>query len=79
MSIDAELVEGELILPQHAELSRRGRPCRCCGGELAGQQLHEGGLAGAVRAGEAVAAARRRMSSVTSSKSTFDPNRIETP
>ena len=38
-------------------LSGRGRRCRVCGVELAGQQLHERGLAGAVRAGQAVAPA----------------------
>src|SRR6185437_14023881 len=51
----AVLIEGELILAQHAELAwsyhlplgRLHRPC---------QQLHEGGLPGAIRAGEAVAA-----------------------
>ena len=30
-----------------------------CGSSLAGQELHEGGLAGAVGAGQAVALARR--------------------
>ena len=54
----AEVVERELVLPEDADFVRRrdGSPLRR---ELAGQQLHEGGLAGAVRAGETVAAAGR--------------------
>ena len=50
---DAELVEGELILPQDADLGRAhdGAALRRL---LAGQQLHERRLAGAVRAGQAV-------------------------
>ena len=56
---DAELVEGELVLAQHAELLRpRHRPL--LRDQLAGQQLHERGLAGAVRTGQAVAATRRK-------------------
>ena len=55
---DAIVVEGELVLAQHAEFSRAHHRCPS-GLELAGEDLHEGGLAGAVGAGEPVAAARR--------------------
>ena len=53
---DAIGVEGELILAQNAEFARAddGALLRV---ELAGEDLHESGLAGAVGAGEAVAAA----------------------
>ena len=53
---DAVGVEGELILAEYAELARAddGTFLRV---ELAGEDLHEGGLAGAVGSGEAVAAA----------------------
>ena len=54
---DAELVEGELVLPEDAELVGPGDRA-LLRRQLAGQQLHEGRLAGAVRPGEAVAAAR---------------------
>jgi hypothetical protein len=54
---DAELVEGELILAQHADLG--GAHDRAAlRRQLAGQQLHERRLAGAVGAGQAVPAAR---------------------
>jgi hypothetical protein len=73
---DAERVEGELVLPEHAELVRpRDRAFLRQG--LAGQQLHERGLAGAIRSGEPVAAALENVV-VTSSNSSFEPNRIET-
>ena len=55
---DAIGVEGELILAQHAELAR-AHDVALLRVELAGEDLHEGGLAGAVGPGEAVAAARR--------------------
>ena len=47
---DAIFVEGKLVLAQHAELARAddGSLLRL---KFAGQKLHEGGLAGAVRAG----------------------------
>ena len=53
---DAIGVEGELVLAEHAELARAddGALLRV---ELAGEDLHEGGFAGAVGSGEAVAAA----------------------
>ena len=54
---DAEFVEGELVLAQHAELLRARDTFPSAARSLAGEQLHEGGLAGAVRAGQAVAAA----------------------
>ena len=53
---DAIGVEGELILAQDAELARADDGA-FLGVELAGEDLHEGGFAGAVGAGEAVAAA----------------------
>ena len=55
----AKAVERVLILAQHAQL---GGPDdgALLGIELAGQQLHEGRLAGAVGAGQAVAPARRK-------------------
>jgi hypothetical protein len=53
---DAVLVEGELILAKDAELVRP-RHRALLRRQFAGQQLHEGGLAGAVRPREAVAAA----------------------
>ena len=72
-----ERVEGELILPEHAELV--GPDDRALLRlQLAGEQLHEGGLAGAVRPGQAVAPAGEKVV-VTSSKSTFEPYRIDTP
>ena len=46
--------------------------------ELAGQQLHERGLAGAVRARSGRSAGPAENVVVTSSKRTFDPYRIET-
>jgi len=53
---DAVLIEGELVLLEDAHLLRRAdRPF--LRRQFARQQLHEGGLAGAVRPGEAVAAA----------------------
>ena len=56
---DAKAVERVLILAQHAEL---GGPDdgALLGIELARQQLHEGRLAGAVGAGQAVPPARRK-------------------
>ena len=54
---DAELVERVLVLAKHAQLARAGDRA-LLGVEFAGQQLHERGLAGAVRAGEAVPSAR---------------------
>ncbi len=53
---DAIGVEGELILAQDAQLARANHRAflRL---ELAGQNLHEGGFAGAIRPGEPVAAA----------------------
>ena len=53
---DAISVEGELILAQHAEFARAddGALLRL---EFAGEDLHEGGFAGAVGPGESVAAA----------------------
>ena len=53
---DAIGVKGELVLAEHAELARAddGAFLRV---ELAGEDFHEGGLAGAVGAGESVAAA----------------------
>ena len=53
---DAELVERELILAEDAELVRPGDGA-FLRQRLAGQQLHERRLAGAVGAGQAVAAA----------------------
>ena len=53
---DAVLVEGEVILAQHAQLRRTDdRPTLRV--ELARQQLHECGFAGAVRAREPVSPA----------------------
>ncbi len=55
----AELIERELVLPEDAELL--GLADRALlGRQLAGQQLHERGLAGAVRARQAVPAACRK-------------------
>ena len=56
---DAELVEGELVLLEHAELLRPDDVAllRLL---LAGEQLHEGRLARAVRPGQAIAAARQK-------------------
>ena len=73
----AERVERELVLPQHAELLRPhdGALLRR---QFAGQQLHERRFAGAVRPGQPVAPPGENVV-VTSSKSTFEPNRIETP
>jgi len=51
-------VEGELVLAQDAELPRTNYVA-LLRIELAGQHLHEGGFAGAVRSGEAVALPRR--------------------
>ena len=55
---DAELIEGELILAQDAEFLGPGDGAlgRL---DLAGEDLHERGLAGAVGAGDGVAAARQ--------------------
>ena len=55
VSIDAERVERELVLPQHAELVRP-RDRALLRQRLAGQQLHERRLAGAVRPRQPVAA-----------------------
>ena len=52
-------IEGEMVLPQHAEpggVHDRAALRR----QLAGQQLHEGGFAGAVRARQPVPTARRK-------------------
>ena len=56
---DAILVEGELILAQHAELRRSDdrSPLRV---ELAREELHEGGFTGAVGPCQAVPPARRK-------------------
>jgi len=52
-------VEGKLVLAQHAKLSRTHHsPLLRL--EFAGQQVHEGRLAGAVRPAEAVALPRRK-------------------
>ena len=55
---DAEVVEGELVLAQNAELlrARDGSLGRL---EFAGQDLHQGRFAGAVGAGDGVTPARR--------------------
>ena len=54
---DAKFVEGELILAQDAEFLRaRDRAFGRL--ELAGQDLHQGGFAGAIGPGDGVAAAR---------------------
>ena len=53
---DAELIEGVLILAQDAELAR-ARDRADLRRKLAREQLHERRLAGAVRAGQAVAPA----------------------
>ena len=53
---DAIGVEGELVLAEDAELAGTDDGA-LLGVELAGEDLHEGGFAGAVGAGEAVAAA----------------------
>ena len=51
----AKFVEGKLVLPQDAELLRpRDRTLRRL--DLARQNLHQSGLAGAVRPGDRVAA-----------------------
>ena len=54
---DAIGVESELILAQHAEFAR-AHDRALLRLQLAGQDLHEGGFSGAIRPGEAVAAAR---------------------
>ena len=74
---DAELVECELILAQHAELGG-AHDIALLRRKLTGQQLHERGFAGAVRTGQAVPPSLEKVV-VTSSKSTFDPYRMETP
>ena len=56
---DAKAVERVLILAQHAELARPDDGA-LLGIELAGQQLHEGRLAGAVGTRQAVAPACRK-------------------
>jgi len=53
---DAIGVKGELVLAQNAQLARAD-DVALLGVELAGEDLHEGGFAGAVGSGEAVAAA----------------------
>jgi hypothetical protein len=53
---DAIGVEGELVLAQDAELAR-AHDSALLRVQLAGEDLHEGGLAGAVGTGESVAAA----------------------
>ena len=53
---DAKGVEGELVLAQDAELAGAD-DCALLGIEVAGEDVHEGGFAGAVGAGKAVAAA----------------------
>jgi len=55
---NGECVKGELVLAQHAELARAD-DASLLRIHLAGEDLHEGRLAGSVRAGEAVAAAAR--------------------
>ena len=54
---DALVVEGVLVLAQDAELFGAGDGAPVGGFDVARQDLHEGGLAGAVGAGEAVAVA----------------------
>ena len=55
----AEGVEGELILAQHAHFL--GPRDGTLGGlDLAGEDLHEGGLAGAVRPGDGIAPAGQK-------------------
>ena len=56
---DAELVEGELVLAEDAEFSRTD-DVAFLRLELAGQDLHEGGFAGTVGAGQAIATAGRK-------------------
>ena len=51
-------VEGELVLAQHAELARADDRA-LLRVEFAAEQLHEGGFAGAVGPGQAIALARR--------------------
>ena len=71
-----ERVEGELVLGQHAHLP--GALDGAGGGLLLpGEQLHEGGLAAAVGAGEAVAAPGQKVV-VTSSNRILAPKRIVT-
>jgi len=53
------LVEGKLVLPEDAELFRP-RDVALGWFELAGKDLHERGLAGAVGAGNGVAPAREK-------------------
>ena len=55
---DAISIEGELILAQHAELARAHHRA-LLRFEFAGENLHEGGLAGAIGSGQPVAAAGR--------------------
>ncbi len=59
VSMTRNCVEGELVLAQHAELVGPDDGA-FLGQRLAGQQLHERGLAGAVRPGEAVPPALAR-------------------
>ncbi len=56
---DAIGVEGELILAQHAQLAR-ANDSAFLRLQFAGENLHEGGFAGAVWPSESVAAARRK-------------------
>ena len=52
-------VKGELVLAQHAELSRANDGA-LLGVEFAGKKLHEGGFSGPVGTGQAIALARRK-------------------
>ena len=77
VSMTRNLIEHVLVLVQDAELARpHDRAALRL--VLARQQLHEGGLAGAVRAGEAVAPTDgERRGDVL--EEDLEPNRIETP
>jgi hypothetical protein len=55
---DAKAVEGVLVLPQHAELARP-RHRAALRVQLAREELHERGLAGPVRARQAIPVPRR--------------------
>jgi hypothetical protein len=64
-------VKGELILAQHAKLARPHHRA-LLRIQFAGQDLHEGRLARAVRPGQSVAAAGTKVT-LTSSKRIFEP------
>ena len=52
-------VEGKLVLAQNTKLSR-AHDCPLLRLQFAGQQIHEGGFAGAIRPGQAIPLARRK-------------------